>query len=164
MLRAADWCYRRAGTAEPDWVSDRLPFIQTRVAQTLEPHPEEGRLAALAHAMPYLLEGIEWHWKAFIEGKVGEYLTGVQQVETTVADTVTSFADRSASLAKSLSDTILAAVAVLIGSFIAAAFKEPFDETLFRIGVRLCRVRHPLPGRAGPPCGAWKSAGSPGRL
>ena len=140
MLRATDWCYRRAGTAEPDWVSDRLPFIQTRVAQTLEPHPEEARLAALAHAMPYLLEGIEWHWKAFIEGKVGEYLAGVQQVETIVAETVTSFADRSASLAKSLSDSILAAVAVLIGSFIAAAFKEPFDETLFRIGVRTYAV------------------------
>lgn len=137
LLRMVDWCYRSAGASgEPDWVSDRLPFVQTRIAQTLEPHPEPGRLTALVRSVPYLLEGIEWHWKAFIEGKVGEYLTQVQQVETVVADTTTGFADRTAALAKSVTDTILAAVAVLIGSFIAAAFKDPFDATLFRIGIR----------------------------
>ena len=137
LLRMVDWCYRSAGASgEPDWVSDRLPFVQTRIAQILEPHPEPGRLVALVRSVPFLLEGIEWHWKAFIEGKVGEYLTQVQQVETVVADTTTGFADRTVALAKSVTDTILAAVAVLIGSFIAAAFKAPFDATLFRIGVR----------------------------
>lgn len=141
VLRAVDWCYRRAGIGtEPDWVSDRLPFVQTRIAQTLEPHPEQDRLTAFVRAMPYLLEGIEWQWKAFIEGKVGEYLTQVEQVESVVADTATSFADRSAALAKALTDTILAAVAVLIGSFIAAAFKDPFNGTLFRISVRTYAV------------------------
>src|ERR1035441_8688195 len=39
------------------------------------------------------------------------------------------------SLAKNLSDTLLAAVAVLIGSAIAAAFKTPFNAALFRVGV-----------------------------
>lgn len=137
VLRMADWCYRRAGEGgEPDWVSDRLPFVQTRIAQTLEPHPEPGRLASLVRSVPYLLEGIEWHWKAFIEGKVGEYLTHVEQVETVVADTAGGFADRSAALAKTVTETILAAVAVLVGLFIAAAFKEPFNAILFRIGVR----------------------------
>ena len=140
VLRMVDWCYRRAGGDEPDWVSDRLPFVQTRIAQTLEPHPEPGRLTALVRSVPYLLEGIEWHWKAFIEGKVGEYLDQVQQVETVVADTTSGFADRSAALAKTVTDTILAAVAVLIGSFIAAAFKDPFNATLFRIGVRTYAV------------------------
>lgn len=138
VLDVADWCYRRSGDGDgPDWVSDRLPFVQTRIAQTLEPHPEPQRLTALVRSMPYLLEGIEWHWKAFIEGKVGEYLAGVQQVEDTVAETVTSFAERTAGLAKSLSEAMLAAVAVLVGSFIAAAFRDPFNATLFRISVRV---------------------------
>jgi hypothetical protein len=57
------------------------------------------------------------------------------QVETMVSETVVAFADRTAALTKSLTDTILAAVAVLIGSFIAAAFATPFNATLFRIGV-----------------------------
>jgi hypothetical protein len=85
--------------------------------------------------MPDLLEGVEWQWKAFIEGKVGEFLGGVQQVETVVSDTVGAFADHTAALAKGLTESILAAVAVLIGSFIAAAFSTPFNATLFRVGV-----------------------------
>jgi len=105
------------------------------VAQSLEPHPAEQRLVAFTRAMPYLIEGIEWHWKAFIEGKVSEYLDRVQQVETTVNDTVATFADRTVGLVKALTETILAAVAVLIGSFIAAAFATPFNATLFRVGV-----------------------------
>lgn len=138
VLGAVDWCYRRRGRSEePDWVSDRLPFLQTRIAQTLEPLPEpDQRLGALTRAMPYLLEGIEWHWRAFVEGKVGDYLENVEKVENAVADTVTSFADRSAVLVKSLGEAVLAAVAVLVGSFIAAAFRDPFNATLFRFSLR----------------------------
>lgn len=141
VLDAVDWCYRRRGmNEEPDWVSDRLPFLQTRIAQSLEPHAEQNRLGALTRGMPYLLEGIQWHWKAFVEGKVGLYLDQVQQMEAVVADTVTSFADRAAALVKSLGETILAAVAVLIGSSIAAAFRGPFNVTLFRTGLRIYAV------------------------
>jgi hypothetical protein len=136
VLSAVDWCYRRHGQhGEPDWVSDRLPFLQTRVAEALEPRQSDERLAAFVNAMPYLLEGIEWHWKAFIEGKVGDYLDRVQELESIVTDTVSAFADRVAGLVKGLSDTMLAAIAALIGSFIAADFSPPFNATLFRIGV-----------------------------
>jgi hypothetical protein len=136
VIRAVTWCYERNGTnQQPDWVSDRLPFVQTQVAQVLDPRPVGERLTAFISGMPYLIEGVEWHWKAFIQGKVGEYLDRVQQVETVVSDTVASFADRTTDLATALTQTILAAVAVLIGSFIAAAFNSPFNATLFRIGV-----------------------------
>lgn len=136
VMSTVDWCYQRHGTqGQPDWVSDRLPFVQTRVAQSLEPHNAEERFVTFTRAMPFLFEGIKWQWKAFIEGKVSDYLDRVQQVETMVSETVAAFADRTAALTKSLTDTILAAVAVLIGSFIAAAFATPFNATLFRIGV-----------------------------
>lgn len=136
VLRAVDWCYQRHGAGgDPDWVSDRLPFVQTRVAQTLEAHPVDQRLGVFTRTMPYLLEGVEWHWKAFIEARVGDYLEQVQQVETLVGDTVAAFADRTTALAKGLTESILAAVAVLIGSFIAATFETPFNATLFRIGI-----------------------------
>ena len=136
IVHAVDWCYQSRGTAgQPDWVSDRLAFLQTRVAQALEPHPAPDRLSIFATAMPYLFEGIKWHWKAFIEGKVGEYLDRVQQIENVVSDTVSTFADRTASLTKGLTDNILAAVAVLVASFIAAAVRTPFNPTLFRVGV-----------------------------
>jgi hypothetical protein len=85
--------------------------------------------------MPHLLEGIEWNWKAFIEGKVGDYLNSVKQVEDVVSSTVSAFADRTAALATGLAQTMLAAIAVLVGSLIAAAFTTPFNAALFRLGV-----------------------------
>ncbi len=85
--------------------------------------------------MPDLFDGIKWQWKAFIQGKVRDYLDREQQVEAVVSDAVGAFADRTAELVKALSETILAAVAVLVGSFAAAAFSTPFNATVFRIGV-----------------------------
>lgn len=136
VLRTVTWCYERhGGDGQPDWVSDRLPFVQTRVAQTLEPQPTRERFIAFVRAMPGMFDGIEWQWKAFVEGKVSEYLDRVQQVEAIVSETVVSFTERASSLVTALTQTVLAAVAVLIGSFIAAAFHSPFNTALFRIGV-----------------------------
>jgi hypothetical protein len=136
VLRAVSWCYRAADAGEPHWLSDRLPFLQTRLAQVLEPHAEAGRVDAFARAMPFVLEGVKWQWKAFVEGKVSTYLEQVQQVETAVTETVATVGDRTAAVVKTLTDSLLAAVAVLIGTFIAAVYKDPFDATLFRIGMR----------------------------
>jgi hypothetical protein len=136
ILRSVDFCYERRGQdGEPNWVADRLPFVQIRVAQTLEPHPVESRLDAYAATMPYLIEGIEWHRKAWVEGKISEYLDRVQQLESLVSDTVSRYADRAGGLVKNLRETMLAALAVLVGSFIAAALKSPFNAVLFRIAV-----------------------------
>jgi hypothetical protein len=136
LLRAVDWSYEDNGTeGRPNWVSDRLPFVQTRVAQSLESVTVSERLTVLICAMPHLLEGLEWNWKAFIEGKVGDYLNSVKQVEDVVSSTVSAFADRTAALATGLAQTMLAAIAVLVGSLIAAAFTTPFNAALFRLGV-----------------------------
>lgn len=135
--RLVGWCYQtKTGEPDsPDWLADRLPFVQMRVAQALEGRPEESRFRAYATSMPDIYEGANWQWRAFLEGRVSEYLDKVRQVEDTVADTVNQYAERTTGLAKSLADAMLAAVAALIGSFIAAAFKQPFDAGLFRIGL-----------------------------
>lgn len=132
-----NWCYQtQTGESDsPDWLADRLPFVQLRVAQALEGRPEEGRFQAFATSMPDIYEGAAWQWRAFLEGRISEYLDKVRDVETAVANTVDQYAERTTALAKGLSDAMLAAVAALIGSFIAAAFKQPFDTALFRIGL-----------------------------
>lgn len=137
VLGLVGWCYQTqaSGANDVDWLGDRLLFVQTRVAQALEGRPEAERERVFATAMPQIFEGVQWHWRAFIEGKVSEYLDRVQTLEAVVAEAVDRHAERTATLVKSLTDTILAAVAVLLASFIAAAFKDPFDATLFRIGL-----------------------------
>lgn len=130
-----EWVYSIDETTERDWVADRLPFVQTRVAQLLEGRPEEARLAAFTTDARYLIEGLEWQWKAFIEGRISAYLENRKDLEALIGDTVVTFRERASDLVKGLSDNMLAAVGVLVGSFIAAAFADPFNEDLFRIGI-----------------------------
>lgn len=129
------WIYSIDETTDRDWVADRLPFVQTRVAQMLEGRPEETRLSAFIQDAKYLVEGVEWQWKAFIEGRISAYLENRKDLEALVGDTVVAFRERGSELLKGLSDNILAAVGVLIGTFIAAAFADPFNEDLFRVGM-----------------------------
>ena len=63
------------------------------------------------------------------------YVAEERDLETQVAETVDGFESQVSEMIQSLSATMLAAVAVLIGSFIAAAFKDKFDERIFVIGV-----------------------------
>ena len=136
VLAVIAWSYeRRPEYPSSDMVADRLPFVQTRLAQLLEGRPEEDRLSALASVMPGVNEGVKWHWRSFVEGRVVEYLEQVRELEAAVNQTVTVLTDRTATLVKRLSETSLAAVATLIGSFIAAAFKDPFQADLFRVGM-----------------------------
>lgn len=130
------WCYQfDAGEGTPDWTADRLPFIQTKVAQALEGRDERERLAGFVATMPDLHAGVTWHWKAFIEGKISDYLDRISNLEDAVAETVDKHADRAAELVESMNKTMLAAVGVLLGTFIASAFSSKFNEDLFAFGM-----------------------------
>ena len=135
VAELTDWVYSADPATGNDWIADRLPFVQTRVAQLLEGRPESGRLKAFTDSARYLVEGLEWQWKAFIENRISAYLENRKELEGLVGDTVVDFRERASELVKNLSDSILAAVAVMVGTFIAAAFDKPFNEDLFRIGM-----------------------------
>jgi hypothetical protein len=131
-----DWCYRlRDEDTTRDWAPDRLQFIQVRIAQVLEQVPEADRLTTLIGQITNLVSGLGGRWRAFIEDRLGQYLDKEHQLETVVNQTVITFGEKTRELTKGLSDTLLAAVAALIGSAIAAAFKTPFNAALFRVGV-----------------------------
>ena len=130
------WCYRlRDEGTTRDWAPDRLQFIQVRIAQVLEHVPEPGRLDALVGRVSDVLAALDDQWRAFIDDRFTQYLDKERQLESAVNDVISTFGDKTTELAKGLSDTLLAAVAVLIGSAIAAAFIKPFDAALFRVGV-----------------------------
>lgn len=131
-----DWCYRlRDEGAASDWAADRLQFTQVRIAQVLEPVPDSARLVTLVDRITDVVAALDDQWRAFIEDRFGQYLDKERQLEGVVNDVVIAFAEKTTALAKGLSDTLLAAVAALIGSAIAAAFKQPFNAALFRVGV-----------------------------
>jgi len=129
LMEMLEWAYNST------WSADRLPLVQIGVTQALHAASPHDRCQLLLHNAPNIFDGLKWHWKAFIEGKVDSYVSQIQALEDYVADTVQAFADQITDMIKSLSDTMLAAVGVLIGSFIAALFRNKFDPSIFAIGV-----------------------------
>lgn len=132
-----EWVYR--APAEPrgrDWFQDRLQFAQILVARNLELfQTDEERLDAFVRNASGLAPGLEQQWITFVEGKINDYVATVGALEREVGNVLQEYVERSGVLVKSLSDTMLAAVAVLVGSFIGAAFEDPFNAALFRIAV-----------------------------
>lgn len=129
LMEMLEWAYN------PTWSEDRLPLVQIGVAQALHAASPLVRYQLLLHNAPNIFNELKWHWKAFIDGKVNSYVSQIQALEDYVANTVQGFADQITDMIKSLSNTMLAAVGVLIGSFIAALFKDKFDPNIFAIGM-----------------------------
>jgi hypothetical protein len=131
-VKLTEWCYQTTpDRPADDFLADRLPFVQTRVAQLLEGRPEQDRLVVLASAMPALVDSCRWNWQSFIEGRVGVYLDQVAGLEAAVGDAVGALTERTSALTGKVTETALAEVATLVGAFIAAAFQQPFQSRLF---------------------------------
>jgi hypothetical protein len=129
LFSILDWAYMRSS------VEDRLPLVQISVVQALQTESNYATIELLLKKASNIREGLDWHWKAFIEGKVEAYIKDVKELEDYLDGAVTAFASEITSMVKSLSDTVLAAVGVVLGTFIAAIFSKSFDETIFKIGM-----------------------------
>lgn len=125
LMKMLEWVY------ELKWSSDRLSFIQITVAQYLYAASPLTRYELLLYDAGSIFNQLKWNWQAFIDGKVDGYVSQVHALEDYVSNTVQRFAEQTASMIKSLSDTMLAAIGVSIGSFIVALFKDKFNQTIF---------------------------------
>ncbi|MGH8902782.1 MAG: hypothetical protein ACRDYA_14175 [Egibacteraceae bacterium] len=149
VVNAVNWCYQpMVEMPERSWFADRLPIMQIKVAQALEGQENAQRLRSFAEQMPEFFEGVFWSWKAFLEEKLPKHFEEVQRLESAVADTVAKHAQTANELVKKPTDTMLAAVATLIGSVIAAAFsRHQEDHGRARFG----SSHHRSGGRRSPP-------------
>jgi hypothetical protein len=83
-----------------------------------------------------LIQGdVGWHWKTFVSDAVNRYVAEEADLENEVAEAVDNYETQVSAMIASLSGTMLAAVGVLIGSFIAAAFKDKFNTSVFVLGI-----------------------------
>ena len=129
------WCYDDVLHPGPRaWTPQRLQFVQVRIARLAGAVPETDRLPALLRALLEIDATKDVFWKAFLEETVSDYLDHLRELDDVVDATADAYGDRTAAIYK-LTASMLAAVAALIGSFIAAAFSKPFNADLFRVGM-----------------------------
>ncbi len=125
----AEWAY------DEHWGSDRLRMAQIGIARAMAYGEQPKTCLSLAVQSPGILEELEWRWKTFICDEIERFSEEERKLEHEVAETVRAFDGEITEMIKSLSATVLAAVGVLIGSVIAAAFKGDFNATVFSLGI-----------------------------
>ncbi len=109
---------------------DRLAFLQSAVARILRPFVPDGEQEAVNPCRKLLLsagairERLEPDWKMFIDGRLEKFGAQVRALKQDVSATVDTFSNQIGAMIKSLSDTMLAAVGILLGAYIAALFKK----------------------------------------
>ena len=125
----AEWAY------DDKWGSDRLRMVQINVSRSLAYGEQPRPALSLVVQSHGLWDELDWHWKSFIAEEIDRFVEDERTLEDEVAQAVEAFDGQAAEMIKSLSGAMLAAVGVLIGSVIAAAFKGSFNATVFSIGI-----------------------------
>lgn len=137
LTRIVWWAYQNQLRA------DRLDYLQSAVARVLRPFiPDPDKEKETERSCRSLLlrakdlsGRLDQDWKLFIEGRLEKFGAQVRALEEDVAKTVESFSSQIAAMVKSLSDTMIGAVAVLLGAFIAALVKEELRLEILAVTV-----------------------------
>jgi membrane protein YdbS with pleckstrin-like domain len=114
---------------------DRLTVAQNAIASELEDSDPAAATARLIHRAGHIGKRIDYAWEAFIKGKLHTYFGQVKQLIETIQAAAKSYNEQVQTLTKTLIDNMLAAVAVIVGSFIAAMLKSPFEKYVFWFGI-----------------------------
>jgi hypothetical protein len=125
-----DWIYDTQWPAE-----DRLTLAQQNIVDQLGMVDEKDRFLAVFQKSKTIRQNIKWHWETFTQKNINAYLGVVKNLEEYLSDVADGYSKNIATIQKSLTDTVLAAIGVSIGYFIASLFANPFNPSIFRIGI-----------------------------
>ena len=127
--RLVNWVY-----SEERAVDNRLIVTQIVIAGSLQDNRPSNNLKELIRKASELHERVCLRWDSFIEEKLEKYFLQIKELEQTVEATTKSYNEQIESLTKTLTDNMLAAVGVLVGTFIAAIFTSPFKPSILSVG------------------------------
>ncbi len=123
---------------DPVWLErgrGLLPIVQSVVSERLQPTPPEDAFEVFIGFAETLESSIELQWQSVFENKLTAYFAQVKTIEEYIASTVSSISQQIIDMIKGLSDTMLTAVAAIVGTFIAALFNDKFNAVLFSFGM-----------------------------
>jgi hypothetical protein len=127
--KLAEWVYK-----EERGIAVRRALSQAVIAASLQDSKPPDGLAELIKRAPEIKDRVLARWDAFMDERLKEYFTNVKALEEVVESTSKGYSDQVQSLTKTLTENMLAAVAVVVGSFLVAIFKAPFERKIFVFG------------------------------
>jgi hypothetical protein len=136
LMSVVSWCYEDVlHPAARSWTAQRIQFVQVRIALLAGSAPDAGEPAAVLRAITDIDTVKDVFWKAFLEDAVSDYLDRLRELDEEIDKTADAYGEQASGITDTLTNSVLAAVGVFIGSIIAAAFIKPFNADLFRVGV-----------------------------
>lgn len=129
LISLIEWIY------EPAWSVDRLQMTQLYIAEELRNRQPEECLNFLLSNIERFRDDLRSRWKDVIAKKLDGYSEQERKLEEDVTKATQAYDDQIAAVIKSLTESGLATAAAIIGSFLAAIYKPPFDAKLFSLGL-----------------------------
>lgn len=123
------WAYK-----EVRGTSIRLALVQAVIASVLQDTKPSENLLELARSASEVSIRIQDRWEAFMDDRLEKYFSSIKALEEAVESTSKTYNEQVQVLTKTLIDSMLAAVGVVVGSFLVAVFKSPFQAHVFRFG------------------------------
>jgi hypothetical protein len=114
---------------------DRLTVMRDVIVRSLMGNDPRDNYRLLVGQAAAFRDRLSSSWAAFMEGKLDKYFGHVHELEQVVDATVKAASEQVEGLTKTLIDSALAAVGVIVASFLAAVFKDKFDPLVYRLGV-----------------------------
>ena len=131
-----DWTY------DPQWksFSDRFFIVQVNIVSAIFSFPECDRDARFLNKTPEIKKNTVYHWETFTQKKIETYFGVVKDLEDNLLQINQMFSSDISSIQKSLSDTVVSAVAVVIATFLSYLLSGEINLLLFKIGMTLYGV------------------------
>jgi len=126
----ARWIYEVKGT-------DRRTVFQNIIAREVyDDDPKTSYNYFITHA-PRLLKDAVWQYRVFIDGKITKHFDELQKVIGYVTEINKKISEAIDSVTKSLTDTLLATVGVLVLTVLAALVKKETSIEIFKLSMEI---------------------------
>lgn len=126
--QAVEWIYK-----ENRGITTRLEVLQAVVASSLQDNKPAENLHHLLQDAEVIVERVQTRWDSFMEERLDKYFANVKALEETVEATSKSYSEQVQTLTGTLIQNVLAAVGVVVGSFVASVLSNPFRWQVFLI-------------------------------
>lgn len=125
LLKLALWPFGDKGT-------DRLIIFQNVVARKFKNDNERNNYSDFIKLLPSLLEEAKWHHRIFMDAQIESHFEQIKELNHYIAEVTKEISSTFDSMTKSLTDSLLATIAVVIIALLTSLAKNDVNYIIFK--------------------------------
>jgi hypothetical protein len=113
-INLLNWAY------DKNWnLSDRLSVVQIEIVETLANNQKEKIIDILLERIHQINDNVVWYWKSMMQEKISDFYNTTKMFDEFCNVTFNKISENLLSMQKSLTENVLAAIGILVGSIVA---------------------------------------------